>query len=515
MTSAQFGSRVCRAFVAAMSAVAMMWSLAACGSNDANTNNEAASSPGVVALFTPSETPAITTHTPLNRWTKLAADINDALITAKFNKDDIQRFTSDSLEQQSQDVQDYVVNELSATASAKSSTSDSVSSATPRTIVVVPYAESSDAELAYGDYLGHEIDASGTYASRLVTALKLAQDSGIHVVLVGNSIEGFAPDAYVKCIDAESIGAVQAKAIVTKLDLDNVKADDPKNIEVLIPYSGINDRSGQDAQFAKELFSGFWKVMGAYFQSGVAVSHSGTLTSATKADGWNAVSYDPEKTTVADVLKTRLGKTTTKDADTDADTTDSADSSKDSASKDTAVRIDAVVAMQDAVASDVIKALGSLGYSGTAASTNPQISISGILDTFTGKKDLDREGIPNPSKTEAQDGEPATTKSSVLTHWPVITGYGAYSSNMPSIVQGKQWMTGLENRIGIAADVADACNRLNRNEGFDTMESAGTSTVAGVENVTTISLEPMAVSASNLKTTLIDPGYISLADAGM
>lgn len=41
------------------------------------------------------------------------------------------------------------------------------------------------------------------------------------------------------------------------------------------------------------------------------------------------------------------------------------------------------------------------------------------------------------------------------------------------------------------------------------------SEVGGVKKIPTISEPLLAVSASNLKSALIDPGYISLADAGL
>jgi hypothetical protein len=47
------------------------------------------------------------------------------------------------------------------------------------------------------------------------------------------------------------------------------------------------------------------------------------------------------------------------------------------------------------------------------------------------------------------------------------------------------------------------------------MSSVRNTEVGGKKKVPTISGPLLAVSASNLKVTLIDPGYISLADAGL
>ena len=38
---------------------------------------------------------------------------------------------------------------------------------------------------------------------------------------------------------------------------------------------------------------------------------------------------------------------------------------------------------------------------------------------------------------------------------------GSYISSMPNIVNGKQWMTAMENRKALADDIAQTCVRLN------------------------------------------------------
>lgn len=88
-------------------------------------------------------------------------------------------------------------------------------------------------------------------------------------------------------------------------------------------------------------------------------------------------------------------------------------------------------------------------------------------------------------------------------------GYGAYVSSIPNIVNGKQWMTALENRKTLASDIAQthACSLTST----DLRKLTFISSVAMEdERVPTIQEEALAVSASNLKKTLIEPGYISL-----
>ena len=371
-------------------------------------------------------------------------------------------------------------------------------------------------------------DTQAEAADRLVSSLKLAKESGMHVVLLGNSIEGYKPDAFVKFTDAQTIGKLQAEKIVSKLQLAKASKDNPKQIEVLLPYAPVKDGTSSDtadsasddasgtasdtdeSAFAQEAFRGIWQVLGAYYEKGVAESPSGTLNAKTTENDWQAVAYDASKEgSSAKVLAARLESST-----------------------DSPTRVDAVIALNDYVASEVVSELKDLGYTGSAADINPQITISGIVGNIAGKKDLARQAVPDPIKSPENDtadqdaADEGSTKdehdaSSDKTdkardsQWPLVTGYGAYISNIPSVVNGKQWMTGITNRKAIASDIADACVRLNTGKALSGMSSVRNGEVGGVAKVPVISEPPLAVSASNLKAALIDPGYITLADAGL
>ena len=371
-------------------------------------------------------------------------------------------------------------------------------------------------------------DTQAEAADRLVSSLKLAKESGMHVVLLGNSIEGYKPDAFVKFTDAQTIGKLQAEKIVSKLQLAKASKDNPKRIEVLLPYTPVKNGTSDDASdsasgdasgavadtdesaFAQEAFRGIWQVLGAYYEKGVAESPSGTLDANTTEDDWRAVAYDASKEgSSAKVLATRLKSGT-----------------------DSPTRVDAVIALNDYVASEVVSELKDLGYTGSAADINPQITISGIVGNIAGKKDLARQAVPDPIKSpendtadqdaaddgaakDEHDASSDKTDKARDSQWPLVTGYGAYISNIPSVVNGKQWMTGIANRKAIASDIADACVRLNTGKALSGMSSVRNGEVGGVAKVPIISEPPLAVSASNLKAALIDPGYITLADAGL
>ena len=104
---------------------------------------------------------------------------------------------------------------------------------------------------------------------------------------------------------------------------------------------------------------------------------------------WQAVAYDAAKEgSTAKVLDKRLAKTD---------------------GQSTLTRIDGIITMNDYIASEVVKELDDLGYTGSAADINPQITISGIVGNITGKKDLSRDACrtrSNPLKTTTQTTHP-------------------------------------------------------------------------------------------------------------
>ncbi|MCH9275062.1 hypothetical protein JS533_002030 [Bifidobacterium amazonense] len=512
-------TRIARRLIAPLVAAGMAMSLASCAarpaSDDAAAGGSQSASTGSVAVFTPSDGVTLSGDTPLNKWTKFVPELTAALKKAGVAKKRIETTSSDSLDKQSRDVQDFVVDRVSATSSGD---------AAATTIVIAPVTSPDDTVRQYGDYVDQQVGSSsdGTSGtsddqtlqdaeSRLRSALTLARENGMHVVMLAGSLDGFRPDVYVRMSTAEEIGRVQATKMVDKLDLEKASTDNPKNIEVLLactPASGDDGNAeacadGDGAAFAAETFRGAWSVLQPYFKSGQAVSPSGTLDKDTGSDDWRSVAFSSaEDDDVAAQLRERL--------------------SMDGKGKpQTHTRIDGVIAMNDHTAALVAKELGELGYTGSAADINPSITISGIVENITGKKDLQRDKVPDPIKapeeqagTTDADGQKAADEAN--SRWPIITGYGAYVDSMPLIVSGQQWMTALEDRAALAQDTATVCVKLNAGETVsrNTLSFVSPGKVDGV-NVPTVSEDLVAVSASNLKTALIDPGYITPADAGL
>ncbi|MCI1211959.1 hypothetical protein [Bifidobacterium tibiigranuli] len=528
-------------------AAGMLITLGACSSSGSTvTKTPPASSPlGSVAVFLPSDGLTISQHTPLNKWTKFTPTLTKSLENRGFSRGSINVTTSDSFDKQSRSIQDYVVNTLAITdnkaktkapASGGSSSSGATQhAASNATLIVAPVVQLGDADTQYGDYASHSVtwdaaggksggdDSTGTSGKssaddsaatlrqagdRLVSALKLARESGVHVIVLSNPIQGFTPDVFVQMSTAEQIGSLQAKLLASKLQLDKVSRDNPKSIEVLLPRAAAQDgadnadsadsaaKDGSQDDFAAEAFVGIWKVLGPYVAAGKVVSPSGSFNAKTTQKDWQASAFDASKPQqVKDELARRLGMEQKKTPHT---------------------RIDGIIAMNDFVASSAIDELDSLQYTGSAADVNPAITISGVLDNIAGKKDLLRGSVPDPAKQPAANDTTTTPENTEKNNsrWPIVTGYGAYIDTIPQVVNGRLWMTGLEDRQLMAANIAQACEQLDRSQDIGKLPFIALANVNGAQ-VPTIQGQPLAVSASNLKKTLIDPGYITLAEAGL
>lgn len=496
---------VTKRLFALLASTSLIMTMGACSSANETQSHETdspstatATDAGNVVIFTPSDGITISQQTPLSKWEKLVPEIVSSLKDNDVKGANITVKAAPSLDKQSQSVQDYVVNHVN-------STSDDADSSDKTTLVVAPVADTTESDRQYGDYVSHAITWNGSSsdedaqdyaqsAERLVSALQLAQNEGMKVVLVSNTLQGFTPDVYVPMTTAEQIGELQAKELVNKLELDKASSDAPKQIEVLLPYDAADGHDAKtDTSFAQNMFKGIWKALEPYFKDGKAASPSEMLTASTTKDDWRSVAFDSSKAEqIKSVLAERL----------DADKDDSHP-----------VHLDGVISCNDYVAKNIADELDKLGYTGSSADINPSISISGIVDSITGKKDLKRQAVPDPAKTSPSDDD-SDSDNKENAKWPIITGYGAYISSMPNIVNGKQWMTAMENRKALADDIAQTCVRLNTSGKLSKLGFIRSATVEG-KKITTIHEETLAISADNLKKTLIEPGYISLADAGL
>lgn len=478
-----------KALVASVACFGLL-SIGACDASDKQQPTDTATARlGSVAIFTPSDGITISQHTPLNKWAKLVPQIKDELVETGFTAKQISTHTDSNLDKQSQDIQDYVVSQAADTASTTASAN------TTTTLVVAPCASTDSTTTQYGDYVTTPLDADDSSSTdteadqRLASALTLARKSGMHVIVLSNDIGGFSPDAFVQMSTARSIGEIQAKQLVSKLQLDSASATNPKTIEVFLPVGSAKDEDQSVSMaFAKEAFKGIWNVLGPYFKSGAVVSASDTLNASTSATSWSSVAFT---------------------ASSDNDVKQELDSRLEPQGATKPVHIDGIIAMNDYIASVIVQELDALGYEGSSAEINPSISILGIVGNLAGHKDLTKSAVPSPAGLGQDD-----TPSEASLQWPIVTGYGAYTDMLPDIVNGKLWMTALEDRAQLATGIAKVSRQLASGGDVTALQSVSKTTVNG-KSVPTLTQSLIAVSASNLKSELIDTGYVTLADAGL
>lgn len=362
-------------------------------------------------------------------------------------------------------------------------------------------------------------DANAVYS--LAHMLGAAQEAGVTVINLGSPIEGFTANVQGELSSPWLIGRLQALGIVNKLHLASTVENQPQAVEVLIPYT--------DESFAQQAFEGVWEILGPFFRSGRAYSPSERLGANSTADSWKSVAY-----------------AATSDDDTQKELESRLDASNRTVSH---MEIDAVLCLNDSAASGAIAALKSMGYTGTSATINPDVSISGLVDNLRGGKDITKQQVPAPSHTpsETSTDSSTTTDSAQLaeeqntlrdtrdsTSWPLITGYGTYKSQLGSIVSGEQWFTGLEDRQGYAQDLARIASGIGQGTSLHDLTSqvnslseedssaSSTSSDSSPANASSAPAQTfvlqrtlLAITADNIKSSLIDRGYVSAADAGL
>lgn len=565
---------------------------------------------GNVVIFTPSDGLALTRHKPLSTWDRLVPELVKGLKNKGFNDTAIVTKTSSSLAEQSQDVQDYVVNLLTplqhagknrkATKHSDDANTKLRKQLSKTTLVIAPWSNK-NGNNNYGDYatlpaaleqtpspnatsqdmqgddthpqqndkqshkdlaqksadqsedkqtqdqenhkrmdsFNNEANSAGDQSAknalraekRLATSLQLAKKAGVHVIMIARTVPGFQPDVLFHLSDAKSIGETQAATLVQKLALDRATQDNPRYIEVLLPchnQKNINAHASTqtnkntesngnhtestnednplelDDEFAKEAFSGIWKVLRPYFASGTLLSSSGTLHTNSTENDWMNVAFDADD---PEAVKKELTNRIT---------------ANDHQFTPSLRHVDGIIAMDDQIALQTAKTLSDLGYEGSAADINPSFTLPDVIGNFIGKRNLTKRPVPAPKNSpnhkenqEQADTEAAKKDDSQLKQWPAITGYGAYKNIMPNIVNGKQWMTTIENQAKISQDIVATCDSLNTTGKLSRSIATTPTNLGNGVSVPTIYEQLLAVSATNLKARLIDPGYISLADAGL
>ena len=433
-----------------------------------------------VGIFTPRD-PIGNRHSP-NSWDALYSDIRQELMQQGFSESAISHTSSSDIEEQSRELSSYV---KAQNGSHKK-----------KIIFIAPVQAESPLTKDYSPYATQQDGTTGTAVLR--STLDKARSVGIRTILFGNTVKGFTADVRVPMLTGRDVGRVQAKQLVSKLKLSEASAKHPASIEILLPLVKDND-------FTKEIFQGIWDILGPYYASGSVYSPSGLLTKNSSAENWKNVTVDSsDQSSIADAVTARLA-------------THNGHRHR---------RINGILAVNDNTAAGVIKALGRMGYTGSSADINPQISVGGVVRNLTGGTTVKRRPVPEPFVREDNgadspaDGSRNARETADYPQWPIVTGFGAYLSSLPDIVNGKQWSTTFIDRKAYARDLAQICAFIAQDKSLGYIASAMKNVSAGSRpSGTTKSVtldEPLlTISASNMKTILIDKGYIKATDADL
>lgn len=342
-----------------------------------------------------------------------------------------------------------------------------------------------------------ELDAARSRSAELVRTLSAR---GVRVVGCSDLVSAHM-DAYVDMATPESIGVLQAREALSKIRANTLSASNPAQVLLLVPGNPQNEAS-------KDFLSGVFSVLETPLQQGViqlvglpeVKSLSSFLDSSAARDfyfGSDLYSADISRrlTSLLDDLIEEQGGTTTSNGLMKALPF----------VRSSTIALDAVIAGTDYISTQLVSVLTSKGYQGSAADINPDVSLSGIVNSLSGKKVLNKHKVPYPANTL-----PSAEFNSM---WPVISGYGAI--DVPSIVSGKEWVTGISDEESVASLFA----LLARNAALHKKLATKVSELEGMTlssraSRTLISVDLVPISSSQVKN-LIKEGYISAADAGL
>ena len=106
---------------------------------------------------------------------------------------------------------------------------------------------------------------------------------------------------------------------------------------------------------------------------------------------------------------------------------------------------------------------------------------------IAGRQDLQKNRVPDPKRAPSLSTpeEVRQENQKAQNRWPIVTGFGAYISAMPNIVNGKQWATGLVDRVASAADLARICAAFARGDSLDGLDFVSVQDLYG-QNVPTM-----------------------------
>lgn len=331
--------------------------------------------------------------------------------------------------------------------------------------------------------------------------------TGVRVIECARQLAGYTPSLFIQTIDPYQIGRLQAQQVASKIELDQATSRDPRRLIILVPGSS-------DDSFSHEFLDGIWSVIGHAFSDHKAVI-VGASHVRTEDEFLRSSQTSPFFLENSDALGDQRKITAIIDQQLKEEKHSSSPLDVIPALAHDTTELDAVIAGTDYAAQQTVTVLTNHGYTGSAATINPEVTLQSVVNNLAGNRDLTKNKVPDP-RNRTKGHHTAGTPSSSSSNWPIISGFGGYSASVSLVTSGKQWITGIVDEQTLSLAMATICRNAARGVSLTKNLRLHTHSASDQHSVLrVVCADIVPVTSENVKHALLDPGYASAADAGL
>lgn len=277
------------------------------------------------------------------------------------------------------------------------------------------------------------------------------------------------------------VGQLEASSLLQKIKNYRLTSVTPFPLLILLSWDPSSPSSLQDAH---ELFEGMWSELSGYFEKGLISDP------AWNGQNWQDLLIDASsKASVEAAFKKVISEAKTKE-------NEALSSLKEAPSHSLLPNIGAILASNDFVASQVGGVLKDMGYQGTVADADTSLSEGSSQESVA------KQEPPAPASDMGEKAKEEVAKALLKERkaqsWPILIGFGVLSSSLSSVVNAREWSTGIVDRSDFASAVAASCMK----------EESG-------EKPAPKAVAATAVDENNFKRLLVETGMVSPTQAGL
>ncbi|MBR6439966.1 MAG: hypothetical protein IKS61_01450 [Aeriscardovia sp.] len=334
-------------------------------------------------------------------------------------------------------------------------------------VVALPAEKAGAVRQEFGNLLSPSPDPS---LSRALSSTRAA----FVTTLPGAAVSVPLPSMY-------DVGRLEASSLLEKIKNYRLTSVTPFPVLILIPFDPSSPSSLQDGH---ELFEGMWSELSPYFEKRLV------WDPAWDGQNWQDLLIDASsKASIEAAFKKVVSQAREKE-------NVALSPLKTPPSRSLLPNIGAILASNDFVASQVGGVLKDLGYQGTVADADTSLSQGSSQESVA------KEEPPAPAEDMGEKAKEEVAKALVKERkaqsWPILIGFGALSSSLSSVVNAREWSTGMVDRSSFASAVAASCMK----------EESG-------EKPFPKAVGAVAVDENNFKRILIETGLVSPTQAGL